>query len=50
MAMLDKLCTEDNLHRAWRWIKSSPDANYKRYFRQYYGIYAVADTTLIKAL
>ncbi len=48
--MLRELYTEHNLHRAWRWIKSNPDPAYKRYFRDLYSVYAVADISLLKDL
>lgn len=50
MSMLTELCSEDNLRRSWRWIRSNPDAAYKRYFRDLYAIYAVADDRLLKRL
>jgi retron-type reverse transcriptase len=48
--MLAELCSDDNLQRAWRWIRSNPDASYKRYFRDLYAIYAIADDRLLKRL
>ncbi|MBI3786060.1 MAG: hypothetical protein HY270_21955 [Deltaproteobacteria bacterium] len=48
--MLADLCTDENLHRAWRWLRSNPDASYKGYFRDLYAIYAVADNRLLKRL
>jgi hypothetical protein len=50
MSMLDELCTEENLHRAWRWLCSNPDSVYKQYFRQLYEIYAVADIRILRRL
>ena len=32
-----------NLQRAWRWVKSNPEAAYKTYCRNLYTAYAVAD-------
>lgn len=32
-----------NIRRAWRWIKSNPDATYKNYCRSLYTSYAIAD-------
>jgi hypothetical protein len=37
-----------NLYRAWRWLRSNPDAAFKSYFRNIYGIYAVAEDRLLK--
>ena len=48
--MLVDLCSDENLRRAWRWIRSNPDASYKRYFRDLYAIYAIADDRLLKRL
>lgn len=39
-----------NIERAWRWIKSNPDARYKAYFRDLYSIYEVAEESLLKRL
>lgn len=33
-----------NLRRAWRWIKSNPDALFKNYYRDLYKAYAVSET------
>lgn len=40
----------DNLDRAWRWIRTNPDATYKAFFRSAYSAYAVADTRIIADL
>ncbi len=32
----------DNLRRAWRWLNSNPDSQYKGYFRHIYRAYAIA--------
>lgn len=40
----------DNLERAWRWIRSNPDAGYKGYFREHYATYAVAQDALLRDL
>lgn len=45
--MLTELYSEANLQRAWRWLRSNPDASYKGYFRELYGIYAIADVRLL---
>jgi len=47
MADLDQLRTLENLRRAWRWIKSNPDATYKSYFRPLYQQFAVAEEALL---
>ena len=36
MSMLTEMRSDDNLHRAWRWLRSNADANYKGYFRDLY--------------
>lgn len=43
MSDLTKVYDIDNLRRAWKWIKSNPEATYKRYCRSLYTAYAVAD-------
>lgn len=50
MADLDRLRTIDNMVRAWRWIRSNPDAAYKSYFRHLYRNYAVASDVLLADL
>lgn len=50
MANLDHLRQEENLRRAWRWIRSNPDAAYKSYFRPLYQHFAVAEDALIDDL
>lgn len=50
MTGMTQLCTSDNFQRAWRWLQSSPDASYKSYFRDLYGIYSIADKDLIEKL
>jgi len=47
---LNELIDEKNLFRAWRWLRSNPDACYKSYCRDLYSAYAVADEALIKDL
>jgi hypothetical protein len=39
-----------NLERAWRWIKSNPDAGYKNYCGSAYSRYALSDTSLLDKL
>ena len=50
MADLDQLRNSDNLCRAWRWIRSNPDASYKSYFRPLYQHFAVAEEVLLDDL
>lgn len=50
MPDLDQLRHPDNLRRAWRWLRSNPDAAYKSYFRSLYQRYAIAEDTLIDDL
>lgn len=40
----------ENVQRAWRWIRSNPDANYKAYFREHYATYAIAQDALLRDL
>lgn len=40
----------ENLQRAWRWIRSNPDAGYKTYFREHYAAYTTAQDALLKDL
>lgn len=40
----------ENLQRAWRWIRSNPDAGYKTYFRDHYSAYVLAQDALLKDL
>ena len=50
MAHLDQLRQSENLARAWRWIRSNPDAAYKSHFRPLYQRYAVAEQALLDDL
>ncbi len=50
MADLDQLRHPDNLRRAWRWLRSNPDAAYKSYFRSLYQRYAIAEDALLDDL
>ena len=50
MSDLQQAYELDNLRRAWRWIKSNPEANYKTYCRSLYTAYAVADEDAITDL
>lgn len=40
----------ENLQRAWRWIRSNPDAGYKTYFREHYAAYTTAQDVLLRDL
>lgn len=42
-ATLDEAFDIENLRRAWRWLRSNPDARFKGYFRDLYSAYAVID-------
>lgn len=50
MSDLDAMRSSDNLRRAWRWIRSNPDATYKAYFRSLYQNYAIAEDALLADL
>ncbi len=50
MSDLDRAYDLDNLRRAWRWIKSNPEATYKTYCRSLYTAYAVADEPALSDL
>lgn len=50
MADLDQLRHPDNLRRAWRWLRSNPDASYKGYFRPLYQRFAIAEDALLNDL
>jgi hypothetical protein len=39
-----------NLERAWRWIRSNPNSEYKSYFRNAYAHFALADAVLLEDL
>lgn len=39
-----------NLDRAWRWIRSNPDSEYKSYFRSAYAQFALTDLKLLADL
>lgn len=40
----------ENLQRAWRWIRSNPDAGDKTYFREHYAACTTAQEVLLKDL
>lgn len=50
MGDLDRASDANNLQRAWRWIKSNPEATYKSYCRSLYTAYAVADEAALDDL
>jgi hypothetical protein len=50
MSASNELYDAKNIERAWRWIKSNPDARYKAYFRDLYSIYEVAEKSLLERL
>ena len=50
MSTLTEVLSRSNLERAWRWIKSNPDAGYKSYCGQAYSRYALADSSLLDEL
>ena len=50
MTTINDFLKKDNIYRAWRWIRSNPDATYKSYFRELYSIYAIADEALLDDL
>lgn len=37
-----------NLERAWRWIRSNPDRQYKKYFRESYSNYSLIESLVLK--
>lgn len=45
-----KLCSLDNLRRAYRWTQSNPDASYKGYFRDAYTAYAASSDNNLRRL
>ena len=46
----DKMCSLDNLRRAYRWIQSNPDPKYKSFFRDSYSVYAASSENNLKRL
>ena len=48
MTGLEKIFDLANLRRAYRWIMSNPDAQYKSYFRDSYNAFAIASDTHLK--
>ncbi len=50
MDTLGELADLRNLRRAWRWVRSNSDAQYKWYFRDLYSVYASASRPLLEGL
>ena len=50
MGLLKDAYDSANLERAWRWIRSNPDSEYKSYFRHAYSQFALADVALLADL
>lgn len=48
MSDLEAVFNLGNLRRAYRWIMSNPDAQYKSYFRDSYDAFAIASDTHLK--
>lgn len=46
----EKMCSLGNLKRAYRWIQSNPDAQYKSYFRDSYSAYAASSDYNLRRL
>lgn len=50
MGSLSDMIEPNNLRRAWRWLKSNPDATYKHYCRGLYQTFAIAEDALLDDL
>lgn len=50
MTLLNQAFKSDNLHRAWRWVQSNPEAAYKGYFRPLYANFRIAEDALLDGL
>src|SRR3546814_7843496 len=48
MSDLEAVLKLNNLRRAYRWVMSNPDAQYKSYFRDSYDAFAIASDTHLK--
>lgn len=46
----DRMCSVENLRRAYRWTQSNPEALYKSYFRDAYAAYAAASQQNLRRL
>jgi Reverse transcriptase (RNA-dependent DNA polymerase) len=47
MSTLAKVYDKVNIERAWKWVRSNPDATFKAHFRNAYSRYALADAVLL---
>jgi hypothetical protein len=50
METWDEVIQFGNLRRAWRWLRTNSDAQFKSYFRDLYTAYAIADDALLADL
>jgi hypothetical protein len=50
MTAISEFFDRQSLDRAWRWVRSNPDATYKRYCGELYSRFALADDLLIDEL
>lgn len=46
----EKMCSLENLRRAYRWTQSNPEASYKGYFRDAYTAYAASSDNNLRRL
>ena len=44
---MKQIADPGNIHRAWRWIRSNPDSQYKSYFRDIYSAWSTASDDLL---
>src|SRR5260221_13547946 len=47
---LDGCFREENLHRAWKFLRSNSSASYKNFFRSLYGNYSIGSDRLLTSL
>ena len=45
---LKEVTESGNLERAWRWLRSNPDRQYKKYFRESYSNYSLIESVVLK--
>lgn len=50
MSTLSDMVDAEKLRRAWRWLKSNPDATYKHYCRDLHRTFAIAEDALLDDL
>ncbi len=50
MSTLANVYDTENIERAWKWVRSNPDATFKAHFRNAYTRYALGDTVLLADL